>query len=59
MPTYTYKCIKCLKIEEVIHGINDDYNDYCICGGDMKKVFTPAGISFKGSGFYSTDSKNK
>lgn len=59
MPTYIYKCAKCSKIEEIVHGINDAYNDCCTCGGDMRKVFTPAGISFKGSGFYSTDSKDK
>jgi len=59
MPTYTYKCAKCSKQEEVIHGINDEYSDSCTCGGNMLKVFTPAGIRFKGSGFYSTDSRGK
>ena len=28
------------------------------CGGDVQKVFHPAGIIFKGSGFYVTDSKS-
>jgi len=59
VPTYTYKCTHCSKTEDIIHGINDGYSDICDCGGDMQKVFYPAGISFKGSGFYSTDSKSK
>ncbi len=29
------------------------------CGGALRKVFHPAGIMFKGSGFYSTDSRSK
>lgn len=59
MPTYTYKCIRCSMTENIVHGMNDEYTDSCFCGGEMKKVFYPAGVSFKGSGFYSTDSKGK
>jgi putative FmdB family regulatory protein len=59
VPTYSYKCIKCSKIEDVVHGFNDKYSDSCECGGDMKKVFYPTGVTFKGSGFYSNDSKGK
>lgn len=29
------------------------------CGGTLRKVFHPAGIMFKGSGFYATDSRKK
>jgi hypothetical protein len=28
-----------------------------ICGGALRKVFHPAGIMFKGSGFYATDNR--
>ena len=28
-----------------------------VCGGRLRKVFHPAGILFKGSGFYKTDSR--
>lgn len=59
MPTYTYKCSRCSKQEEVVHGINDVYNDSCTCGGEMRKIFTPTGIVFKGPGFYRTDSRGK
>jgi predicted nucleic acid-binding Zn ribbon protein len=30
-----------------------------ICGGRLRKVFSPIGIVFKGSGFYRTDSRSK
>jgi hypothetical protein len=29
------------------------------CGGELRKVFTPPAISFKGSGFYRTDHAKK
>ena len=29
-----------------------------LCGGSLRKVFHPAGILFKGSGFYATDSRS-
>jgi len=29
------------------------------CGGKLRKVFHPAGILFKGSGFYATDNRSK
>ena len=57
MPTYSYKCAKCSKIEDVIHGMKEKYQDLCECGGRMQKMFHPSTISFNGSGFYSTDSK--
>ena len=28
------------------------------CGGELRRVFFPAGIIFKGSGFYKTDSRS-
>jgi predicted nucleic acid-binding Zn ribbon protein len=30
-----------------------------VCGGPLRKVFSPVGIVFKGSGFYRTDSRGK
>ncbi|MFL6298074.1 MAG: FmdB family zinc ribbon protein, partial [Actinomycetes bacterium] len=30
-----------------------------VCGGPLRKVFSPVGIVFKGSGFYRTDSRAK
>jgi putative FmdB family regulatory protein len=59
MPTYTYKCTKCSKTEDVVHGFNESYSSSCECGGETSKVFYPTGIKFKGKGFYSNDSKAK
>ena len=57
MPTYEYKCKKCDKKFEVVHGINDSVDSCESCGGEVRRVFHPVGIVFKGSGFYATDAK--
>jgi putative FmdB family regulatory protein len=58
MPTYEYLCTDCGNRVEVFQRIGDDSPTVCeICGGPLRKVFHPAGIVFKGSGFYATDSR--
>ena len=58
MPLYDYKCRVCSKVTEVRHGFREPYDGSCPeCGGDVARVFNPAGIVFKGSGFYLTDSR--
>ena len=57
MPRYEYKCKKCDKNFEVVHGINDSIKSCESCGGEVRRVFHPVGIVFKGSGFYATDAK--
>ena len=57
MPRYDYKCKKCHRTFEVTHGIDDTVKSCDECGGDVRRVFHPVGIVFKGSGFYATDSK--
>jgi putative FmdB family regulatory protein len=58
MPLYDYQCSKCQNVVEVRHGFNDSYAEPCAaCGGELKRVFNPAPIVFKGSGFYVTDSR--
>ena len=58
MPLYDYRCAACGKDTEVRHGFNDSHTDPCPhCGGAMSRVFNPAPIVFKGSGFYVTDSR--
>ncbi len=58
MPLYDYQCKQCQKVTEVRHGFKDVYAQPCPqCGGDLSRVFNPAGIVFKGSGFYITDSR--
>ena len=58
MPTYEYACRKCGKHLEVVQSFKDDPLTECPkCDGDLRKVFSPIGIAFKGSGFYKTDSR--
>ena len=58
MPLYEYQCRTCKKTAEVRHGFKETFDDPCAeCGGEMARVFSPAGIVFKGSGFYLTDSR--
>lgn len=60
MPTYEYRCSDCGHQFEIHQGIGDDSLTACErCGGRLRKVFHPAGIVFKGSGFYATDSRSK
>jgi putative FmdB family regulatory protein len=59
MPTYEHACIDCGTHIEVFQRISDDPLTTCgACGGRLRKVFHPAGILFKGSGFYRTDSRS-
>jgi len=40
--------------------IGEELPKTCVkCGGNLRKVFSPVGIVFKGSGFYTTDYKRK
>jgi putative FmdB family regulatory protein len=58
MPTYEYACSSCGTHVEVFQRFNDEPLTECgVCGGPLRKVFHPAGILFKGSGFYATDSR--
>ena len=58
MPTYDYQCRLCGSVTEVIHSMLEDGPTTCErCGGELRRVLYPAGIIFKGSGFYRTDSR--
>jgi putative FmdB family regulatory protein len=60
MPTYEYACTRCGNRFEIFQRIEDEPLSVCeACGGPLRKVFHPAGIVFKGSGFYATDSRAK
>jgi len=59
VPTYQYACTDCGDRSEVVQRFSDDPLTVCaLCGGKLRKVFSPVGIVFKGSGFYRTDSRN-
>jgi putative FmdB family regulatory protein len=57
MPIYEYKCENS-HVFDVMQKLSEDPLASCIeCGAPVKKVLHPVSISFKGSGFYSTDYK--
>ncbi|HEY5888756.1 MAG TPA: zinc ribbon domain-containing protein [Acidimicrobiales bacterium] len=60
MPTYEYKCRDCGHQLEVVQSFTDDSLTKCpSCRKKaLRKVFSPVGIAFKGSGFYKTDSRS-
>ena len=58
MPTYQYACTSCGERIEVVQKFSDDPLTVCpACSGALRKVFSPVGVVFKGSGFYKTDSR--
>ncbi|HQF93148.1 MAG TPA: zinc ribbon domain-containing protein [Microthrixaceae bacterium] len=58
MPTYDYRCKDCGHEFEIHQSFSEDALTVCPnCQGDLRKVFSAVGISFKGSGFYKTDSR--
>lgn len=58
MPTYQYACTACDDRLEVAQKFTDDPLTECSsCGGRLRKVFSPVGVVFKGSGFYRNDSR--
>lgn len=60
MPIYEYACVECGQHIEVVQSMSDPPLAVCAaCGGRLRKVFSPIGIVFKGSGFYRTDSRGK
>lgn len=59
MPLYDYRCKDCGHEFEIQQSVTEDSLTECPqCKGDLRKVFSPIGISFKGSGFYKNDSRS-
>ena len=59
MPVYEYRCKNCGDQFEIQQSFSDDALSVCAkCDGELRKVFSPVGISFKGSGFYKTDNRS-
>ena len=60
MPVYEYACTACGERTEARQSFDDPPLEECPhCGGRLRKLYSPVGIVFKGSGFYSTDAKSK
>lgn len=56
MPTYEYACKGCGEHLEVVQSFRDDPLTECpACGGTLRKVFSAAGLIFKGSGWHIKD----
>jgi putative FmdB family regulatory protein len=59
MPTYGYRCSNCGHEFEIHQRMSDQPLTTCPnCQGKLAKILYPVGISFKGSGFYTTDYKD-
>jgi putative FmdB family regulatory protein len=58
VPTYSYRCTECDTAFDVKQSFTDQALTECpTCGGVLRKVFSPVGVTFNGSGFYRTDSR--
>jgi len=58
MPKYDFRCTSCGDITEVTMSAGSKNSEPCgSCGGALKRIFTPVGVVFKGSGFHNTDYK--
>jgi putative FmdB family regulatory protein len=59
MPTYVYACDACGKQFEKFQSFKEEPLTTCLCGqsGQVRRVFQPVGVVFKGSGWYITDSR--
>ena len=72
MPTYEYRCRTCDARFEVQQSFSEDSLTHCPTAaaeqsppacvapgeGDVRKVFSAPSITFKGDGFYKTDSRS-
>lgn len=59
MPTYAYRCADCGHAFDIHQAFTDDALTVCPeCSGRLRKQFGSVGVTFKGSGFYRTDSRS-
>ena len=59
MPTYAYRCKDCGHAFDAVQAFTDNALTECpACGGVLRKQYGSVGVSFKGSGFYRTDSRS-
>jgi len=58
MPIYEYECSECGIHFERFQRVGDKPADVCPEGhGGVRRIYSPAGIIFKGAGFYITDNR--
>jgi len=59
VPTYQYACTACGERLEAVQKFTDDPLTVCpACDGKLRKLFSPVGIVFKGSGSESSSSSS-
>jgi putative FmdB family regulatory protein len=59
VPTYAYTCTVCGHSFDVHQSFDEAALTVCPeCSGRLRKVFSPVGVVFKGSGFYRTDARS-
>jgi len=60
VPIYEYKCKDCSTKFELRCSFDDESDLPCPrCKGKTRRVFSAVSVIFKGSGFYTTDSRKK
>ncbi|WP_280799244.1 FmdB family zinc ribbon protein [Aurantimicrobium minutum] len=58
MPTYSYRCTQCDNAFDIQQSLSEDSLTECpSCTGKLRKLFNMVGVTFNGSGFYRTDSR--
>jgi putative FmdB family regulatory protein len=56
MPTYEYECLKCRRVFEIRQRISEPALTACdVCGGEVRRLLSPAPFILKGEGWYVTD----
>jgi putative FmdB family regulatory protein len=56
MPTYEYECLKCRRVFEIRQRISEPALTVCdVCGGEVRRLLSPAPFILKGGGWYVTD----
>lgn len=59
MPTYAYACKDCGHAFDIVQSFSENSLSECPqCSGRLRKKFGNVGVTFKGSGFYRTDSRS-
>ena len=59
MPVYVYQCKNCNHVFEQRQSFSDDALRVCRSAAkNLRKRYNTVGVTFKGSGFYSTDKGN-
>ena len=55
MPIYEFQCTECREIFEDMVPVGQKTHKCPVCGKKSKKIISPVGIIFKGSGWYCKD----